>query len=215
MYVLIIPNSPPNSCHSCGTKENVTDCKGCGTVYYCSRKCQMRDWTEHKKFCKWEEKKLGNARREKCLSLINEECVFQFLMVQKLLDAKGVLFVKEGSDAVPHYVPLPTQFGYVEVLAKVLNIPIPIDKEGHKKLSKTALLKPNKIPVVYEMLSGERKVYAYTPDHFLETKHQVNQMPDELVRRIFNGATGIPEKVLLAEQLLIGVAGLEGCLFKN
>lgn len=39
-------------CNACRiTKTNMNRCSRCKSVYYCSRKCQVDDWSEHKKLC--------------------------------------------------------------------------------------------------------------------------------------------------------------------
>merc|ERR1711998_531917 len=37
-------------CNTCARPSTVR-CMGCKTTYYCDRKCQKRDWKEHKKSC--------------------------------------------------------------------------------------------------------------------------------------------------------------------
>lgn len=38
-------------CASCGSEKGLKKCTGCNLVYYCSRKCQVKDWTKHSKLC--------------------------------------------------------------------------------------------------------------------------------------------------------------------
>ncbi|KAM7358882.1 zinc finger MYND-type containing 10 [Cochliomyia hominivorax] len=44
------PDGKINKCENCFA-EAEKKCSNCKVVYYCSRKCQLDDWTEHKKKC--------------------------------------------------------------------------------------------------------------------------------------------------------------------
>ena len=47
-----IPDFEEVSCSCCGSTSDLKKCKKCGLVYYCSRKCQMKDWTaRHHSVC--------------------------------------------------------------------------------------------------------------------------------------------------------------------
>lgn len=39
------------SCSSCGSESGLKKCTACKSVYYCSRKCQIKDWTKHSTQC--------------------------------------------------------------------------------------------------------------------------------------------------------------------
>ncbi|KAL6309948.1 hypothetical protein BKA93DRAFT_722400 [Sparassis latifolia] len=34
------------------TRQQLSQCGGCKSIYYCSRVCQAQDWKRHKKYCK-------------------------------------------------------------------------------------------------------------------------------------------------------------------
>lgn len=38
-------------CASCGAGKGLKKCTGCNLVYYCSRKCQVKDWMKHATLC--------------------------------------------------------------------------------------------------------------------------------------------------------------------
>ncbi|MFC1842121.1 zinc finger MYND domain-containing protein [Candidatus Dependentiae bacterium] len=41
------------TCNTCGKEgKKLQKCSACKKTYYCSRKCQIKDWKEHKKICK-------------------------------------------------------------------------------------------------------------------------------------------------------------------
>ena len=47
-----MPDSPPNNCAFCGKKgPKMGKCSLCLSVRYCSKKCQMKHWPEHKGAC--------------------------------------------------------------------------------------------------------------------------------------------------------------------
>lgn len=43
-------------CSSCGSETGLKKCTACKSVYYCSRKCQVKDWTKHATQCSKESK---------------------------------------------------------------------------------------------------------------------------------------------------------------
>jgi len=48
----IIKEQKYNVCEQCGTKgNNFKVCGGCQTAYYCSKKCQKKNWKKHKLEC--------------------------------------------------------------------------------------------------------------------------------------------------------------------
>ncbi|KAI1710027.1 sel1 repeat domain-containing protein [Ditylenchus destructor] len=53
-YVVLGEYPPDNSCHCCGKECNVQKCGKCLVAQYCSKECQIHDWTEfqHKIVCK-------------------------------------------------------------------------------------------------------------------------------------------------------------------
>mmetsp|Transcript_15857 Transcript_15857/g.25898 ORF Transcript_15857/g.25898 Transcript_15857/m.25898 type:complete len:273 (+) Transcript_15857:246-1064(+) len=41
--------------------QNLRKCTGCGVARYCSKECQQKNWSVHKKDCKYSKKKLNKA----------------------------------------------------------------------------------------------------------------------------------------------------------
>jgi len=39
------------SCVNCGETRCLSKCGNCGIAIYCSRDCQLKDWSDHKDFC--------------------------------------------------------------------------------------------------------------------------------------------------------------------
>lgn len=50
-YLNCAVNSIRDECAVCG-KDTSQKCSGCKEVHYCSRQCQAKDWSKHKKVCK-------------------------------------------------------------------------------------------------------------------------------------------------------------------
>lgn len=46
-----IPDILEVSCQGCGKDSNLKKCSKCELVYYCSRSCQLKDWTKHRHIC--------------------------------------------------------------------------------------------------------------------------------------------------------------------
>ena len=58
---------PKLCCRVCDSTEKLKKCTGCGTVYYCSRDHQAKDWKAHKKECAYYVKeKSSNEEKQKC-----------------------------------------------------------------------------------------------------------------------------------------------------
>lgn len=48
-YKSLVQSKP---CKMCPQATNISACARCGMAFYCSEKCQSKDWKEHKKVCK-------------------------------------------------------------------------------------------------------------------------------------------------------------------
>jgi hypothetical protein len=46
-------------CKFCSKKDAGKKCGNCMSVWYCSRECQAKDWSEHKKVCGLKEARIG------------------------------------------------------------------------------------------------------------------------------------------------------------
>lgn len=199
-----------HSCRSCGTDEHVSRCNGCSITYYCSRDCQVKDWTQHKKFCKSEQEKLSKARREKCLSSINNDSVFRFLMVQHYLKITGVLQVEDGGEMEPRYLPFPVSIEIVELTKTLYSTPIPFNKEVHQKLLKVISVRnEDVIPVLYTS-NSEMKVYQYRSPEIAQWKESIDRMPQELMLPILKEAAELDGKILENVQAVMTIARLSG-----
>ncbi len=71
-------------CKVCYKKDGLLRCKNCKFIYYCGKKCQRKDWKEHKKVC--EVYKAGNEcgeneSIEEIISKIDPEIMANFMSV--------------------------------------------------------------------------------------------------------------------------------------
>ena len=79
-------SSLTDKCGNCGGTENLMKCTRCSTAAYCSKKCQLAQWPEHKLICK-----MASKMASKTASAKNE------------LDAIGAMYktvLKEGVNTV-------------------------------------------------------------------------------------------------------------------
>lgn len=51
-------------CFICGSEENVQRCARCKSAFYCSAKCQLRDWKRHKPYCRQMSEEKEDSRVE-------------------------------------------------------------------------------------------------------------------------------------------------------
>eukprot|EP01083_Nonionella_stella_P036878 100603_1 len=124
------------TCNHCQKRNISRKCGGCRRVYYCDSKCQVSDWSNHKKPCKImrkENKISGKSLQNNTEDTMINNMLVDLLNYSKQIDMKSVL--KRGSDLYPfallnHSNIIQTQRDVIYQLNNVFS------KEGDKNLSK-------------------------------------------------------------------------------